>query len=106
MEKYFLSLTAIKNKILTWAAIWIDSEGIMLCEISQTKKDKYNVISLICGILKIKQVSKYYKKEADSQRTNLWLPVRRGGAIQEWESGRYNIGCKIGSRMYYTTCRI
>ena len=60
-------MTAIKSKILPWAAIWKDSEGIMLYEISQTKKDKYSVISLICGILKIKQLSKYYWKEADSQ---------------------------------------
>ena len=28
-------------------------EGIMLIEISQTEKDKYSVISLICGILKM-----------------------------------------------------
>ena len=60
MEKYFPSLTATKNKILPWAAMWIDSEGTMLCEISQTKKDKYSVISLICGILKI-----IYKTETD-----------------------------------------
>ena len=37
------------------------------------------MISLICGILKIQQTSKYNKKEADTQieRTNLWLPGRR-----------------------------
>ena len=28
-----------------------DFEGIMLSEISQTEKDKYHMISLICGIL-------------------------------------------------------
>ena len=38
-----------KNKILPFAA-WMDLEGIMLREISQTKKDKYCMISLICGI--------------------------------------------------------
>ena len=30
--------------------IWMDLEGIMLSEISQTEKDKYYMISLICGI--------------------------------------------------------
>ena len=29
---------------------WINLEGIMLSDISQTEKDKYYMISLICGI--------------------------------------------------------
>lgn len=29
---------------------WMDLEGIMLNEVSQTEKDKQHVISLICGI--------------------------------------------------------
>ena len=33
-----------------FATTWMDLEGIMLSEISQTKKDKYCVLSLICGI--------------------------------------------------------
>ena len=39
-----------KNKILPFVTIWKDLEGIMLTEISQTDKDKYHMISLICGI--------------------------------------------------------
>ena len=39
-----------KNEILPFAATWVDLEGIMLSEISQTEKDKYCMISLICGI--------------------------------------------------------
>ena len=39
-----------KNKILPLAAMWMDLEGIMLSEISHTEKDKYCMISLICGI--------------------------------------------------------
>ena len=39
-----------KNEILPFAATWMDLEGIMLSEISQTEKDKYYMISLICGI--------------------------------------------------------
>ena len=41
-----------KNKILPFATTWMDLEGIMLSEISQMVKDKYCMISLICGILK------------------------------------------------------
>ena len=47
MEYY----SAIKKKqILPFAATWMDLEGIMPSEISQTEKDKYCMISLICGI--------------------------------------------------------
>ena len=36
-----------KNKILPFAEPWMDLEGIMLTEISQTEKEKYCMISLI-----------------------------------------------------------
>ena len=39
-----------KNEILSFATTWMDLEGIILSEISQTKKDKYCMITLICGI--------------------------------------------------------
>ena len=39
-----------KNEILPFAATWMDLEGIMLSEISQTEKDKYCMITFICGI--------------------------------------------------------
>ena len=39
-----------KNKILLFATTWMDLQDIMLSEISQTEKDKYCMISLICGI--------------------------------------------------------
>ena len=39
-----------KNEILPCATTWMELEGIMLGEISQTEKDKYCTISLICGI--------------------------------------------------------
>ena len=38
--------SAIKgNEILSFAAAWMDLEGIMASEISQTEKDKYHMIS-------------------------------------------------------------
>ena len=47
MEYY----SVIKMKdILPCAATWMDLEGIMLSEISQIEKNKYCMISLICGI--------------------------------------------------------
>ena len=41
-----------KNEIMPFAATSIDLEIIILREVSQTEKDKYHMISLICGILK------------------------------------------------------
>ena len=39
-----------KNEILPFASTWMDLEGIMLSEISQTGKDKYCMFSLTCKI--------------------------------------------------------
>ena len=47
MEFY---LAVKKKKILPFAAAWMDLENVMLSEISQSEKDKYHMISLICGI--------------------------------------------------------
>ena len=38
-----------KNKIMPFAATWMNLQ-IILSEVSQTEKDKYHMISLICGI--------------------------------------------------------
>ena len=47
MEYY----SAIKKKeIMPFAATWVDLEMIILSEVSQTEKDKYHMIALICGI--------------------------------------------------------
>ena len=39
-----------KNEIMPFAATWTDLEMIILSEVSQTEKEKYYMISLICGI--------------------------------------------------------
>ena len=38
-----------KEKIIPFAATWMDLEIVILREGSQTEKDKYHMISLICG---------------------------------------------------------
>ena len=40
----------IKNEIMPFAAIWMDLEIVILSEVSQTEKDKYHMILLICEI--------------------------------------------------------
>ena len=39
-----------KNEIMPFAAMWMNLEIITLSEVSQKKKDKYHMLSLICGI--------------------------------------------------------
>ena len=47
MEYY----SAIKrNEITPFAATWMQLEIIILSEVRQMEKDKYHMISLICGI--------------------------------------------------------
>ena len=47
MEYY---LVIKKKKISPFATAWMDLENILLSEITQSEKDKYHMISLICGI--------------------------------------------------------
>ena len=44
--KYHLAI----NEILPFATTWMDFEGTELSELSQTEKNKYCTVSLICGI--------------------------------------------------------
>ena len=39
-----------KNKIMPFAATWMELETLTLSEVSQKEKDKYDTISLISGI--------------------------------------------------------
>ena len=63
--EYYLAIQ--KNEILPFATTWMDQEGIMLSEISQTEKEKYCMLSLVCGTLKKKQTSEYDKTETGLQ---------------------------------------
>ena len=66
----------------------MDLEGIMLSDINQTKKGKYCMMSLICGI----------KKHKNSQvwKTDWWLPQVGGCGVGELEEG----GQKVQTSSY------
>ena len=43
--------SAIKrNEIVQFAKMWIDLETVIWSEVSRKEKNKYHIISLICGI--------------------------------------------------------
>ena len=46
--KYYSAIK--KNEIMPFAATCMDLEIVILSEVSQTQKDKYHMILLICGI--------------------------------------------------------
>ena len=46
--EYFSAIK--KNEIMPFAATWMDLEIIIRSELSQIEKDKYHMISFICGI--------------------------------------------------------
>ena len=60
-HEYFSAIK--KNGLLPFATTQMDLEGIMLSEVSQTEKDKYPMISLICGIYKNKTKNKLIDTE-------------------------------------------
>ena len=55
-----------KNKIVPFAETWMDLETVIQTEVSQKEKDKYHIISLICGIKKNETNELIYRTEIDS----------------------------------------
>ena len=51
--EYYSAITIKKNEIFPFAATRMDLTIIILSEVSQTEKNKYHMISLICGIYKM-----------------------------------------------------
>ena len=45
-----ISFSHKKNEIMPFAATWMDLEIIILSEVSLKDKNKYHMISFICGI--------------------------------------------------------
>ena len=55
-----------KNEILPFATTWMELESIMLSKISQSEKDEYHMISLICNLRN--KWKKGKKKESQTKK--------------------------------------
>ena len=71
-----------KNKIMPFAATWMDLGIVTLSEVSQTQKNKY-MISLIYGIQKKDTNEFIYKTEIDSQDIENKHMVTKGEKEEE-----------------------
>ena len=95
-----------KNMILPYAATQTDWEGVMLSEISQMEKDKYCIITLICGIQKYnKLVNTRDKKQTRRYReqTMVTSGVKGKIGLGEWEA---QTNVRQATRMQYNTGNI
>ena len=63
---------------MPFAETWRDLEIIILSEVSQREKDKYCMISRICGVKLMVQMNLFIKQK-QTQKTNLWLPKGEEG---------------------------
>ena len=71
-----------QNKIMPFAATWMELETLILSEVSQKEKDKCHVISLISGISYMAQMNLPQKRNSWTWRTDLCLPSGMG---REWD---------------------
>ena len=61
--EYYLAIK--KNEVLLFATTWMDLEGIMLCEISQTKqREMLYDFNYMWNLKKTEQVNKHNKTES------------------------------------------
>ena len=78
MEYY----SAIKwNETGSFVAMWMDLETVIQSEISQKGKNKYRILTHICGIQKNGTDEPVCKAEIETQmqRTNIWTPRGESG---------------------------
>ena len=100
MEYY----SAIKrNEIGSFVETWMDLETIIQSEISQKEKNKYRILTHICGTQKnaIDELVCRAEIETQMQRTNVWTP--RGESGGGW-GGCGGMNWAIGIDMYTLTC--
>ena len=70
-----------KNEIMQFVAIQMDLQIIILSKVSQTERDKYLMISLICGVLKKRiQINLFTKQRLTDVEKKLMV-IKGGGKI-------------------------
>ena len=87
---YNETLRGHKNsEIMPLAATWMDPEMIILSERSQTEKEKYHMILLICGILEKYTITYLENRNSPTDTENKLMVTKGGGINQEFEIKTY-----------------
>ena len=65
-----------RNEIGSFVETWMDLETVIQSEVSQKKKNKYHILTHICGIQKNVIYDLICKAETETQmqRINVWIP--------------------------------
>ena len=92
-----------QNKILLFVTTWMDLMGIMLSEISQTKKDKCQMISLIYGIFKKKYRLIGTENRLVVARGRGWKVGEMGEEAQKVQTSSYRINKSCGHNIQQGT---
>ena len=66
--------------------MWMDLETVIQSEVSQKEKNKYRILTHICGIQKTVTDELVCKAEIETQmqRTNVWTPRDKSGGGWGW----------------------
>ena len=74
-----------KNEIIPFAVTWMDLEAVILGEVSQTEKDKYHMISLICECKKMVQENLFTKQKLSHRCRKQTYGYKGGGGMSNRE---------------------
>ena len=81
-----------KDKIMPFAATWVDLEIIILSEVSQTEKDKYH-ITYMRNLKKMIQMN-LFTKQKQTHRLREWTYGYEGGRVGgKWQIGSLGLTC-------------
>ena len=81
-----------RNEIGSFVEMWMDLETVIQSEVSQKEKNKYRILTHVCGIQKngTDELACKAEIETQMQRTNVWTPRGKngvGGGGMNWEIG-------------------
>ena len=76
-----------KNKIMPFAATWMQSETLILSEVSQKEKDKYHMISHIWNLINGTNESFHRKENHEHREQTCGCQGGGGGNGMAWEFG-------------------
>ena len=76
---------------MPFAATWMKLEIIILSEVSQTEKDKYHMMSLICGVENMTQVKLSMKQKQIHRHRKQTDGCQGRGGVEEGRTGRLGL---------------